>query len=1070
MDDVRVCTDCGAVDGDADGLCLACGAPLGVPPPAPAEARRVVTILFTDVTGSTAMGEQLDPESLRRVMSRYFTEMTAVLHRHGATIEKYIGDAVMAVFGQPVAHEDDALRAVRAAVEMRDALDQLNAELVNAWGVTIQTRTGLNTGEVLANNVVVDGQSLVVGDAVNVAARLEQAAEPGEILIGDATFRLVRDAVIAEPVGPLPLKGKTNPVRAWKVVEVHRTLSGWNRRLDSPLVTRDAELGRLHDVLQRMVQTSTCQVMTVMGGAGIGKSRLVSEFLAQVAGDEWAALGRCQPYGEGSTFRPIVEILKQLVGSSLSDSPQTAVGNLDVLLGAAPDAIMVSDRIRSLLGIDGTPTNIQETFWALRRLLQHLASTQPVVLVFDDIQWAEPTLLDLLEYLTDWLGDARVLMVCLSRPELMDERPGWLEGRPNADLLKLEPLPPQGVDLLIANLVQGAELPHEAQTCITELAEGNPLFVEETLRMLVDDTVLRLVDGSWTVVGDLSRAAIPPTIHALIAARLDRLEPEERAVIERGSVAGRQFWWGAIWELSPPELRGSVAGSLQSLSRKQLIRPGHSDFAGEDAFEFQHILIRDTAYAEMPKETRADLHERLAEWIARKTGDGVIDHEELVGFHLERSYRTRRELGPLTPRARHQGRRAATLLSSVGRNAYARGDMPAAVNLLSRADALLSSDDVQRLDILPSLAFALMEVGQFERLVAVATETHDLASASGDPGRLAHANILNLYIRLFTSPETWAEEAEREARNALATFQRLGDDSGLARGWSLFGLVNVTKAQFASAQQAWEKAAEHAGAAGDRRSELEALSWVLLSLWAGPAPVEQGLRRSLSVLERAGGDQKARATAMFMRAVFEAARGDDATAKQLIEQARSLLEEIALTVWMAGPLAQMAGLVELRAQRPDAAEQELRRGYDTLIKVGEMAWTPTVAALLAQAVYAQERFDEAQSLADRSRELAGSEDVFSQVLWRRVSAALLARRGQGQDAETLIREALDVAALTDSLPLQGEALLGLAEVLALCSRSAESAGAIQDAVQVFERKGDVQAARTSAELLAKPSL
>jgi class 3 adenylate cyclase/tetratricopeptide (TPR) repeat protein len=1063
---MRMCPECDTAYAEDDGLCLACGAVLGPPPSPSTDARRIITILFADVTGSTVIGEQLDPESLRRLMSRYFTEMKGVLQRHGATIEKYVGDAVMAVFGMPVAHEDDALRAVRAAMEMHDALDHLNVELKNAWGVTIQTRTGLNTGEVLAAGAV-DSQSLVVGDAVNVAARLEQAAEPGEILVGDATFRLVRDAVVTEPVGPVSLKGKTQPVRAWKVVEVHPSVSGWNRRLDSPLVSRDAELGRLRGALERMVQTSTCQVMTVMGSAGIGKSRLVSEFLVDVAGSMHVGQGRCLPYGEGVTFRPVVEILQQLAGILLSDTPQTAVAKVSLLLGTSPDAAIVTERIKGLLELDDLPTSIQETFWAMRRLLQQVATTQPVVLVFDDLQWAEATLLDLLEYFTDWLRDARVLILCLARPELIDIRPGWLEGRPNATLLKLEPLAAQGVDHLIRNLLDGVELARGAETRITELAEGNPLFVEETLRMLVDDDLLRLVESRWTVAGDLVHVAIPPTIHAIIAARLDRLQPEERAVIERASVAGRQFWWAAVSELTSQDLRRSVGHSLQSLSRKELIRPSHSHLAGEDAFEFQHILIRDTAYAEIPKETRADLHARLAEWFARKSGNGVGEHDEVVGYHLEQSYRARLELGPVTPRTQQQGRRAATLLTSVGQHAFARGDMPAAVKLLTRAEALLSSDDVQRLDVLPTLAFALMEVGQFERLLTVAADTQYLATALGDPRRLAHSSILTLYLRLFTSPESWAEEAEHEARTAMATFQRLADDSGLARGWSLLGLVNLTKGQFLDAQQAWEKAAEHAAVAGDYRNELEALCWVLVSMWVGPAPVEQGLQRTLEVLERAGTDHKAMATAMFMRAAFEAARGEIATARQLLQQARSLLQEIALTVWMAGPLAQMAGLVELRAGSPETAEQELRRSYETLIEVGEMAWTPTVAALLAEAVYAQGRYDEAQALAERSRDMAGSEDVASQVLWRQVTAAVLARRGQRQDAETLMREALDLSATTDSLPLQGQARLRVAEVLALSGRWGEATQAIGDAVRVFERKGDIQAARTSVEQLAK---
>jgi class 3 adenylate cyclase/tetratricopeptide (TPR) repeat protein len=1028
----------------------------------------MITVLFTDVTGSTVMGEQLDPESLRQVMSRYFAEMTTVLNRHAATIEKFIGDAVMAVFGHPIAHEDDALRAVRAAMEMRDALDRLNAELDTSWGVTVQTRTGVNTGEVLAAGLD-EGQLRVFGDAVNVAARLEQAAEPGEILIGDATFRLVRDALVTQPVGPLSLKGKSAPVRAWKVLELHPSVTGWNRRLDSPLVTRDAELRRLHEVLHRVVQSSTCHVVTVMGGAGIGKSRLVAEFLAQIGADATVGQGHCLPYGEGITFRPAVEVLQQLVGISPSDTVAAAAAKLDALLAGARDAAMVAERIRGLLPDGGAPASIQETFWALRRLVQHVATRRPVVLVFDDIQWAEPTLLDMLEYLSQWLDDAPVLIVCLARPELTDVRPGWLEGRPNSTLVKLEQLSTDGVAQLMRNLVTGAELAPEAEVRIAELAEGNPLFIEETLRMLVDDGLLRLRGGRWTVAGDLSRAAIPPTIQALIAARLDRLPPQERTLIERASVIGRQFWWGAVSEVTPPEDRGSVGPGLQSLSRKDLIRPGRSELDGEDAFEFQHILIRDTVYAEMPKELRADLHERLAGWIAQRAPGRLGELDEMTAYHLEQSYRSRLDLGPMTARTRQLGRRASELLTSAGRQAFTRGDMPAAVTLLSRADALLSGDDEQRLDVLPTLAFALMEVGGFERLFTAAGQVRELATASGDPGRSAMASILDLYMRSFTSPESWAEEAEREARSAMATFRQLGDDRGLARGWSLLGLVDLTKGQFAAAQEAWTKAAEHAAAAGERRDELEALCWSLVSLWAGPTTVHQGLARSLSVQERAGTDHKTRATAMFIRAAFEAARGETSVARRLLEQARSLLQEVALTTWIAGPLAQVAGIVEQTAGDPEAAERELRSGYTTLLEAGEMIWTPTVAALLAQAVYAQGRFDEAMALAESSRDMAGNDDVISQVLWRRAAAPVLAHRHQGQDAEQLAREALALSAGTDSVPLQGHAWVGLAEVLALCGRVTESADAAAKAVDSFERRGDVQTVRTFTAQLASLS-
>lgn len=1062
---MRVCPTCGAGNDDGEETCLRCGGPLTPSAPVAADARRTVTILFSDVTGSTVMGEQLDPESLRRVMTRYFAAMRSVLERHGATIEKYIGDAVMAVFGMPQSHEDDALRAVRAAGEMREALDELNRELQGRWGVTITTRTGVNTGEVITGDAD-QRQSLVVGDAVNVAARLEQAAEPGDVLIGSSTMRLVRDAVVAEPAGPLSLKGKTEPVSAWRVLEIRPATAGWNRRLDSPLVERERELTRLRQVYDTAVETSTCQVVSVIGPAGIGKSRLTNELLVDAVGEARVAQGRCLPYGEGITFWPVVEVVRGLAGIGELDDGDAARGKVDALLEADGDAPAVCERIAALLGRGESMPSVQETFWAVRRLLQELGKRQPLIVLFDDLHWAEPTFLDLVEYLAGWLQAVPVTLVCMGRAELLEIRPGWLSTLPNATLLPLEPLAPPGIEALIRNLLDGAHLDDQARTRIAQLAEGNPLFVEETLRMLVDDGALQVANGAWTTTRDLSTISIPLTIQALVTARLDRLAPEERATVQRASVIGRQFWWGALAELTPPELRGRVGHQLQSLTRKELIRPGQSQLIGEDVFEFTHILVQEAAYRGMPKEARADLHERLADWVERRSQDWSGEYEEILGYHLEQAYRCWLDLGLPTAHTEEQRRRAATVLASAGRRAFTRGDMPAAVKLLSRAASLLQGAEPERIDVLPRLAFALMETGDFERLMDVVAETQETAAACRDERLLSQATILQLYIRLFTSPDSWAEEAEREARSAIAAFEQLGDHGGLAKGWSLLGLVKVTKGRFAQAQEAWERAAEHAERSGERRDQLEALGWVLLSMWAGPTPVEEGLQRCRLVLEQAGTDHKARASAMFMRALLEAELGNVAEARQLIAQARALLQEVAMTVWMAGPLTQMAGLVELSAGDPAAAERELRWGYETLQEIGEMAWRPTLVAFLARAVYEQGRYQEAGELATACQDTAGGDDVWSQVLWRSITARVLAREGADEEAESTARASLELAAATDSLQLRGDALLGLAEVLDLAGRTSEAAEAAQQAIATFERKGDREAAsRGSRRLL-----
>jgi class 3 adenylate cyclase/tetratricopeptide (TPR) repeat protein len=1034
------------------------------------ESRKVVTVLFTDMRGSTRLGEQLDPEPLRLVLSRYFEEMQIVVERHGGLVAKFIGDAVMAVFGMPAAHEDDALRAVRTAVEMRSRLAELNEEFVASWGVTVEVRTGVNTGEVLAAEPTT-AETLVVGDAVNTAARLEQAAAPGEILLGDDTHRLVAEAVVAEPVGPLELRGKAAPVAAWRLLEVIPKTPGRSRRLDSQLVGRTRELATLEDAFGRVVEGPACEVVTVMGPAGAGKSRLTGELIGRIGARATVLQGRCLSYGDGITFWPIASVVMDAIGMEERDTQDEARRKLAELLAATAgadgaDDDLVSDGLGSLLGLGAADVGLQETYWAVRRFLERLAARGPLVVVFDDIHWGEPTFLDLVDYLADWIQGAPVLVLCQARPELRDVRPEWMTAKPNASSLMLAPLTGTEIDGLIRGLVGGAEVPVAARARIAEVADGNPLFVEETIRMLVDDGLLLERDGGWTLGNDLSRIAIPPTIHALLAARLDRLEPEQRTVTERASVVGRSFWWGAVAELSPPALRPRIAGSLQSLVRKELIRPDRSEIRGQDAFRFTHILVRDAAYGGIPKAVRADMHERMADWLDVNTRDLAGEYEEIVGYHLEQAHRSLLELGPPSDRTAALGERTADRLASAGERAFARGDMPAAVNLLSRATALLPDHHPRRLELLPELAFALMEAGDFERLLAAAKEMEEAAAEIGDVGLQAHAIVIGLWIRLFTNPEGWAAEADREARRAIDTFGRLGDERGLARAWSLVGLVGMLSARFAPAEEAWERAVEHAQRAGNRREALEGVSWAAAAVWLGPTPAEEGIRRCRELFERAQGDTKAMSTALFAEGGMTASLGRFDEATELFGRSRALMEEVALLVWRAGALTQAVGWALLMDGRPADAEAELRSSYETLKEIGEVSFLSTVAAILAEAVLAQGRPDEAEELTRISEEAAGAEDVYSQVVWRSVRAKCMARRGATAEALDLAREAVTLVTGTDALDLQWHALMGQAEVLRLAGRVAEAEVALQQAAAVAERKGNVVAARLSREALA----
>ena len=605
---MAVCRTCGQENPEIARFCLACAAPLAAQTKVGPEVRKTITVVFSDLVGSTALGEQLDPESLRLVMDRYFAEMGAILERHGGTVEKYIGDAVMAVFGIPVVHEDDALRAVRAAAEMRDALVPLNDELERERGVTIQVRVGVNTGEVVAG----DGsgmQRFATGGAVNVAARLEQAARPGEILLGERTYRLARDAVTVEPVEPLALKGRGQAVAAVRLLAVPGVAG---RRLGSPIVGRDHELELLDRAFDRVVNARACRLVTVLGSAGVGKSRLVQEFLARRSDEATILRGRCLSYGEGITFWPIKSVVTEAADLTGEESPQEARGKIRTVVEAAPDADLIVDRVTEAIGLAESVPGQRGIPWAIGRLLDELAKSRPLVVVFDDIHWGEPTFLDLVETVAEQSREAPILLLCMARPDLLEIRPTWREGDQNATRLLLAPLSDEASEQLITNLLGAPELADDVRTRISEVAEGNPLFVEEMVAMLVDEGLLLRRNGSPAASGELSQLSLPPTIQALLAARLDRLGREDRAVLERGSVEGKVFHRSAVHELSPAEDRPRVDVQLEMLLEREFLQPGRASFTGERAFRFRHQLLRDVAYESISKTARAGLHERYA--------------------------------------------------------------------------------------------------------------------------------------------------------------------------------------------------------------------------------------------------------------------------------------------------------------------------------------------------------------------------------------------------------------------------------------------------------------------------
>ena len=1014
-----------------------------------------MTVVFCDVTGSTAMGERLDPESLRRIMSRYFELVRRVLTRHGGTVEKFIGDAVMAVFGMPQMHEDDALRAVRAAAETAVELEHLNAELEEAWGVRLQVRTGLNTGEVVAGEPA-SGHNLVTGDAVNLAARLEQAAQPGEILLGPATYRLVRDAVRVEPVEPLQVKGKQDPVPAVRLLEVSPSAPGHARRMDAPLVGRFHERRLLDWAFERVVAGRTCHLFTVLGPAGVGKSRLVAEATASMAERAVVVNGDCRAYGEGVTFWPVAAALRQALGVT-DEQGAEVMDRLASTLEGDESAPLVARQVGALLttatdGAPATPVPVDETAWAVRKVLEALARRSPLVVVLDDLHWAEPALLDLVDHVADWTHDVPILLLCVARRELLDERPGWAGGKRNATTIHLEPLTEDDSALLLEHLLDGCPLDDSVLARVTEAAEGIPLFCEEMLAMLVEDGLLRREDDRWAPTVDISTVAIPGTIQALLGARLDRLAPVEGRVLARASVAGKVFERAAVVELSAEEDRPTVGQTLRALARKDIIRPGHSPLTGDDAFQFRHVLFRDAEYESLPKQDRAELHEGLAGWQARESEARGVEYDGVIAHHLDLAHRYRLELGSVDDRARSLARVAAERLAIAGRRALEREDLSAAAGFLPRAAALFEGDDAARARLLHDAGVALLGAGKLAEAGTTLAAAADAAATGGDAGLRAHVGVTQLQLRLQTEPGDALEEAAQEAERATAVFEEIGDHRGLARAWALLAMVHWTRCRAAAAEEAQLQAVQYARAAGDDAEEAAELGGLVGIALFGPTPVTQGVKLCEDVLERAGSRRSLEGRALRALGGMRAMEGDIETARRLVSRSVAIFEDLGWALWLAGSL-QVAGQVERLAGDAESAARHFRRSYELLDRQGDKSYMAVSAGLLAHSLYDLGRDDEAERLALVSRGAAADDDVDSQMSWRTARAKVLARRGVLDEAERLATEAVRLSEATD-LCAAADVQLDAATVLAAAGRTGDARRLVESAMSAYERKGD----------------
>jgi class 3 adenylate cyclase/tetratricopeptide (TPR) repeat protein len=986
---VQVCASCGHANSEGAKFCEACGFSFAEAPARAKEQRKTVTVLFCDLAGSTALGETLDPERLRALLARYFERMKTIVERHGGSVEKFIGDAVMAVFGVPVVHEDDALRAVRSAVEMRDALPELGLE----------GRIGVMTGEVVTGTE----ERLATGDAVNVAARLEQAAQPGEVLIGQSTLVLVRDAAEVESVAPLVLKGKAEPVPAYRLL---RVLEAPERRHEARFVGREREFALVRQAWERVQLERCCELVTLVGDAGVGKSRLVAEVLASI--EATVVRGRCLPYGEGITYWPVVEVLKQL----------------DLL--PADEAAAVA--IRSLLGESEAATSAEEIAWAFRKTLEQAAAERPLVVVFEDIHWGEETFLDLIEHAALLSSDAAILLLCIARPELRDHRSAW------PVTLRLEPLGDEDVDELIPERIAG-----ELRERIARAAGGNPLFVEEMLAM------------AGEAKGEV---VVPPTLQALLAARLDQLETAERSVLERGAVEGEIFHRGAVQALAPGE--GQVTPRLAALVRKELIRPYEPQLAGEDGFRFRHLLIRDAAYDALPKAVRAELHERFAAWLEEHGGD-LVELDEILGYHLEQACRYLAELGLASNDQLAAGARRR--LTAAGRRASFRQDFGVAVRLLERAAALVPPG-VFDLALEIDLADALFWGGKGGDALRRAGSIAERASAVGDRiGELCGRIQEELY-GFFLEPEGATEKLAALVEQALPVFEAAGDDLALYIGYSALGHVANTRGQSDARLDACERAFVHAQQAG---LPHELYEWRGAARFNGTSPFPE----LLAWLDEQEGRGARTYYLRSCRAVVVARLGRFDEARSLLAEVRAELAERGGGIRLAVTIGHAFVDLELLAGDPTAAVEHGEEGCRLFEELGEKNYQAYTAGKLAQALYALDRLDECEAWASRAGELGASDDALAQMFSGQAKAKVLARRGELAEAERLARDAVALGEETDMLDAQGDAYADLGEVLRLAGKPDEAAAALEQAVERYERKGNIVSTQRAQTRLAE---
>ena len=974
------------------------------------------------------------------------------------TVEKFIGDAVMAVFGIPQVHEDDALRAVRAAAEIRDALAAMNAELQDERGIAIRFRTGVNTGEVVAGDPS-SGTTLATGDTVNTAARLEEAAPPGEILLGRLTYSLVRDAVDAEPVDPVQAKGKAEPVEAWRLVAVRAGAEGHARHLDAPIVGRERELATLTDAWRKAVEERTPHLVTLVAPAGVGKSRLVREFIERVRADGGGALvGRCLSYGEGITYWPVRELVHEAAGITEADDRDAARTKVESLLASLPEGERVAQRVASAVGLSSDGAAQDELFWGVRRLLEHLADERPTLVVLEDLHWAEDTMLDLVDYIVDLAAGVPLLLLASARPELTERRPSAVASREATTVLRLEPLGADAAGALLDALPGGSAIPPGLRARILDAAEGTPLYVEEFVGMLRDDGhLLPSIGTQWTALPGADSVTVPATIKALLAARLEGLPEDERNVARRASVIGRSFEVAALGALDAAR-SSDVNRSLLALVRKELLRPDRAELTVGDAFRFRHVLIRDAAYDALSKADRATLHERVAGWLERAAGDRLPEVQEILAFHLGEAHRYGSELGVPPADLTDLAIRAGVAHLGAARTAYAHEDVRAAFASTTRAvDVLpLSRALGDTLALRFRIAPAVDEFGAREEAAA---RLAVVAEQLGDAGLGQQALVARIHIDMDFDPDfDWQAGAETLAglAPAFAARRELEWQSDALRlsGILVASAYGDMAAYLASARAAVDAARQLGWPLVLARCQTH----VIDALITGTTPVDEGIEQ-IDAIVVADPSRTTRAYALPMLALLEAWRGRADIADAHLAEADAIIKALG-----RGPLPLERATVELALGRWALAEENLRVAH-AYLEVHRDTWLRSVVLTeLAEARLALGDAQGALEYTRSSRQFMSRYDLDTRIRATTISARSLVALGEVDEGLELASVAVGLAKATDWLALQGWTQLHLASALHAVGRWDDAVAVASEAEAVYLAKGHLTGARRAGAL------